>query len=96
MKLRILQPAQKEMDEACEYYEEHLGGLGYRFIEDVLNGFKRVKSNPTSWSTYSKNTRRCLLNKFPFGIIYRKHNDEIIIVAVANLHRKPMYWKDRI
>jgi hypothetical protein len=30
------------------------------------------------------------------GIIYQIREKEILVVAVANLHRKPDYWKDRI
>ncbi|MDR9418894.1 type II toxin-antitoxin system RelE/ParE family toxin [Gracilimonas sp.] len=96
MKLRLLKPAENEIDEAFEYYEEQLEGLGYKFIDEVLDGFKRIKANPKSWSPYSKNTRRCLLNVFPFGVIYLVDGDKIVVVAVTNLHRKPMYWKERI
>jgi hypothetical protein len=96
LEIRVLNPASEEIDEAFQYYEEDLEGIGYRFIIEVLEGFERIKSNPTSWSPFSKNTRRCLLNTFPFGLIYQLAEDEIIIVAVANLNRKPLYWKERI
>ena len=39
--------------------------------------------------------RRCLTNRFPYGIIYYEKDDEIIILAVMQLNRKPDYWKDR-
>ncbi len=28
------------------------------------------------------------------GVIYQILKDKILIVAIANLHRKPNYWKD--
>jgi hypothetical protein len=40
-------------------------------------------------------TRRCLTNKFPYGILYRIVENNIRIMAVMNLHRKPGYWKNR-
>lgn len=40
LQLRILEPAQKEIDEAFEYYEKQVEGLGYQFIDEVLDGFK--------------------------------------------------------
>ncbi len=39
--------------------------------------------------------RRCRLNKFPYNVIYALHNDDLIIVAIAHQHRKPMYWRAR-
>ncbi|MEX2436959.1 MAG: type II toxin-antitoxin system RelE/ParE family toxin, partial [Candidatus Paceibacterota bacterium] len=32
----------------------------------------------------------------PYGIIYLIEADEIIILAIMNLRRKPGYWKSRI
>jgi toxin ParE1/3/4 len=39
--------------------------------------------------------RRCLLNRFPYGIIYSPESDVIFILAIMNLHRHPDYWKNR-
>jgi len=43
----------------------------------------------------SKNTRRCLVNRFPFGVIYQIKSDSVRIIAVADLRRCPDYWLDR-
>ncbi len=42
-------------------------------------------------------SRRCLVQKFPYGIIYQctEHKKEILIVAISHLHRVPDYWSDR-
>ncbi|MDO8094347.1 MAG: hypothetical protein Q6360_12795 [Candidatus Brocadiales bacterium] len=42
------------------------------------------------------NLRRCLLSRFPYGLIYGVDADAIIVVAVSHLHREPRYWIDRI
>jgi len=44
----------------------------------------------------SENTRGCLVNRFPYGVIYHVSKEEIIIVAVMQLNRDPGYWKKRI
>jgi hypothetical protein len=43
----------------------------------------------------SKNTRRCLVNRFPFGVIYQLKSDRLHIVAIADLRRHPEYWLNR-
>ncbi|HIP58812.1 MAG TPA: hypothetical protein EYH01_00115 [Campylobacterales bacterium] len=44
----------------------------------------------------TKSTRRCLVNRFPFGLVYRIEGDTIVIVAVMHLSRKPDYWYSRV
>ncbi|MCC2605974.1 type II toxin-antitoxin system RelE/ParE family toxin [Planctobacterium marinum] len=95
-KVEFTKLAQLELDDAFEYYESQLVGLGTRFISEVNAGLQRVLSHPTSWQKITKRTRRCLLHNFPFGLIYTVNNNSIVIIAVANLHRKPEYWIDRL
>jgi len=96
MKIRFLEVAQIELDESFDYYEEQIEGLGHDFLKEILAAIKRIKTNPNAWSRLSKKTHRCLTNRFPFGVIYQIRDDEILIVAIAHLHRKPWYWMNRI
>ena len=34
--------------------------------------------------------------RFPYGLIYEASDVQIIIVAVAHLHRAPEYWRERV
>lgn len=40
-------------------------------------------------------TRRVLVPGFPYQVLYRMRLDEIVIVAVAHLKRRPAYWRGR-
>jgi hypothetical protein len=33
--------------------------------------------------------------RFPYRVVYRNRPDEIVVVAVAHLRRRPGYWKNR-
>jgi plasmid stabilization system protein ParE len=96
MKIQFLELAQNELDDAFEYYEYQQEDLGYRFVQEVYNSIELIRSYPLGWSYVSKNSRRCLVKTFPYGIIYQKREDFILVVAVANLHRKPNYWVKRV
>jgi hypothetical protein len=39
--------------------------------------------------------RRCLVRVFPYGVLFRVHPEQIVIVAIMHLHRDPGYWKER-
>ncbi|MDH3504408.1 MAG: type II toxin-antitoxin system RelE/ParE family toxin [Nitrospirota bacterium] len=96
MKVRFYKAAQIEFDSAVEYYENQLSGLGVRYRHEVLESLERIKLFPDAYSPISKRTRRCLVCKFPYGILYKATSDEIIVVAVAHLHQRPDYWVSRI
>jgi toxin ParE2 len=96
MRIRFLEIAQIELNEAIEYYNHETPRLGEEFLAEVLNVLDRIGRFPEAWHPCSKRTRRCQSRRFPYGIIYQIRKEEILVVAIANLHRKPDYWKDRI
>ena len=96
MKIRFLDIAQSELDDAIVYYNYESPGLGDEFLTEILSALNRIALFPKAWHSSSKRTRRCQTRRFPYGVIYQYRGDEILVVAVANLHRKPEYWGDRI
>jgi hypothetical protein len=88
--------AEAEFAEAIEYYEECEEGLGYDFAVEVYLSIQRIVSYPKAWQAIDEEIRRSLVRRFPYGILYSEEKEEIFIVAVMNLHRKPDYWKHRI
>jgi len=95
LKVRFYKAAERELDEAIAYYEQQMPGLGRRYREAVKDALDRIKQFPDAYSPLSYRTRRCLLSRFPYGIIYRPTQSEIIVVAVGHLHRRPEYWASR-
>jgi len=89
--------AQTELEQAIEYYESCQVGLGTEFLEEVYATIQRIIAFPEAWTRLSKNSRRCLTNRFPYGVIYQILDEDCIrIVAVMELHKKPSYWQNRI
>ncbi len=96
MKYSFHPKAREELLEAISYFEECRSGLGLEFSMEVFSAVQRIIHFPSAWSKFSENTRRCLTNRFPFGIIYQIAGEEVVIVAVMQLNREPGYWKKRI
>jgi plasmid stabilization system protein ParE len=95
MKINFLEIAQKELDDAVDYYNYEPPGLGDVFLTEVLKTLERIAEFPEAWHPCSKRTRRAQTRRFPYGVIYQVRELEILIVAVANLHREPDYWVNR-
>jgi plasmid stabilization system protein ParE len=87
--------AKDEFNEAIEYYENCSPGLGYDFSIEVFTTIENIVNYPTVWPIMEEDLRRCLLKRFPYGIIYSIEQDEIFILAVMHLRRHPDYWKNR-
>lgn len=96
MKIRFLSVAQQELDEAVEYYNHEVPGLGKDFVTEIRAALERIRHFPNGWHRLSENIRRCRLRRFPYGLIYATLDQEIVIVAVAHLHRRPDYWRKRL
>jgi len=43
-----------------------------------------------------RDRRRTLVRGFPYGLLYRVESSRILIVAVAQVHRRPGYWRSRL
>jgi hypothetical protein len=88
--------AEKEFAQAIDYYENCRKNLGYDFALEVNSTINRIIAFPTAWTEIAKGIRRCLTQRFPYGILFEYRDEKILILAVMNLHRIPHYWKQRI
>lgn len=95
MKISLLPLAQAELDEAFSWYEEQAVGLGYEFLDEFDQSVRLIASFPEAFEQIEDDVRRCLVNRFPYGVIYGIDCEEIVVIAVAHLKREPNYWIDR-
>jgi toxin ParE1/3/4 len=72
-----------------------MNGLGLEFLLEVKSAESKIQKHPDTWQNYEEGTKRFLLKKFPYAIIYLISEDRIQIIAVAHCKRKPGYWKSR-
>jgi plasmid stabilization system protein ParE len=96
MKIRFLSPARQELDDAVIWYNEQADGLGQEFLDELDRAIRRSVAYPLSSPEIEPGLRRCLLARFPYGLVYGLDGDTVVVVAVAHLHREPRYWSDRM
>jgi plasmid stabilization system protein ParE len=94
--VRFLEIAEIELDQAIQWYDAQAPGLGNAFLIEILSATDRIARLPQAWHPLDKDLRRCRLNRFPYGLIYAVENGDIVVLAVAHLHRRPEYWRDRL
>ena len=59
------------------------------------HAIQSIRAMPRRAAPHLAGTRRFLLHRFPFGIVYRDFGNRILILAVAHTSRRPGYWLDR-
>jgi len=87
--------ASAEFEGAVAYYEERQRGLGLDLALEVQAAIQNIVAFPHTWPVVEGEIRRCLVHRFPYGILYSVEPTEILILAVMHLHRDPDYWKQR-
>lgn len=87
--------AEAEFFAAIDSYEQSEAGLGFDFSIEVFSTIQNVVDYPSAWPVLEGDVRRCLINRFPYGVLYSIEGEEVFILAVMHLHRDPDYWKDR-
>ncbi len=96
MKVLFLKHAQSEVDDAVAWYDSQSHSLGIQFLDSFDRAVRRILAYPLASTKIEDGLHRCLLSRFPYGIIYGLDAETIIVIAVAHLHREPRYWIDRL
>ena len=88
--------AKVELNEAARYYEQRSPGLGTAFVAEVERCTAAIVEHPEMSPIVMGTIRRRLLQRFPYGLLYRVRPEHVRILAVMNLKRRPAYWIGRI
>ena len=87
--------AERELNDAAQYYERERTGLGTAFLDEVDRVAAMILEYPEASPAVLGGVRRKLCERFPYALLYSIRGDEIRILAVMNLRRRPGYWAGR-
>ena len=96
IKTRFLPAAELELLAEVAYYSKARAGLGSHFQSAIEHAVARASTFPLSGRPAAKATRQMLVKGFPFSVVYRPSDAEILIVAIAHQSRQPDYWLARV
>jgi plasmid stabilization system protein ParE len=95
-KLIVRPEAEDDLKDAFSWYEDKRTGLGYDFLLQVDAGINFIVRNPEIYPIEYKSTRKHLIKRFPFKIIYLVEDEKIIVLAVIHGKRRPDLTRKRI
>jgi len=90
------QGAMADVKSAVAWYQQRSPKAALDFIEELHRAADTIREAPERWPIGKSNTRRFLLWRFPFAIIYSEQESVVTIWAVAHGSRRPGYWVRRL
>ena len=94
--LRIRSEAREEIDSAFEWYFQRSPRAADAFLAEVDASLSQIASHPQIHPRYTENTRRCILEKFPYSVVFQEKDDIVLVIALAHAKRRFGYWRDGI
>ena len=96
IKVRFLPAAEDELLKEVTYYSKARAGTGIRFQAAVQAAAARAARHPLGGTPSYEETRSVLVKGFPFSVVYRSSQRELLVVAIAPHRKRPLYWASRI
>ena len=95
MRVTFNELAERELNDAIQYFEHEQSGLGAAFLAEVRRCTSGITEHPEAGVVVLGRIRRRLCQRFPYGLLYTVAGNEVRILAVMNLRRRPGYWVER-
>jgi toxin ParE1/3/4 len=90
------QGAIADVKSAVAWYQKRSPKAALDFIEELHRAAETIREAPDRWPPGKNDTRRFLLWRVPFAIIYSEQEFVVTIWAVAHGSRRPEYWERRL
>jgi toxin ParE1/3/4 len=95
VKLTYHKAVQREVDAACEWYDERKDRLGDEFFQEVERMLGLITLNPQAFPLAPFGRRKAHLKRFPYVVCYRILSDRVRILSVLHDKRDPCYGVGR-
>ena len=96
MKIVVHPVATAELNKAAAFYSEQANKqLGLALITEFEKAALLLSENPELGVSWVSGTRRFILRRFPFNIVYYLLPDHLFVIAIAHQRRRPEYWHRR-
>ena len=91
----LLDDAEDDIAAAFQWYETKRVGLGADFIRALDASLAALLEFPESCPVIYRDTRRCLMGRFPFEILYRLDSGLLVVVGCIHGARDPsrVLWR---
>ena len=96
-RVKIDSDALLDIQEATDWYNKQLTGLGSRFQKQVKQQINSLKANAENYSIRYNDVRCMTIKKFPFLVhfIIENSTKTVEVFAVIHTSRNPAIWDEK-
>ena len=93
----IIEPfASDDLARHIAFYDAQRDGLGLEFMTQVKSMLQRLAENPQLYPVVYRDTRKALLDRFPYWVLYRFDDEKVQVIGVMHTSRNPPRFRSRI
>jgi plasmid stabilization system protein ParE len=98
----IDEEAADEADAQARYYATHAGeAIALAFVLEVEAVYRGLADGRLVGVNHPRvrfrvPVRRVFLDRFPFAVVFFADGDQVMVVAIEALRRRPGYWQARL
>lgn len=91
--LVVTPEAEAEIDQAKEWYLSQSLQAAARFRNAVDLALETIERNPEQYQVVYRQTRRVLLDDYPFVLFYTVTKTQVTVVSCFHTARDPKLWR---
>lgn len=96
MRITFTGPAAREAEEAAPWYWDRSGDrVRAHLPAEIERARTTLPRQPGIGTPGVRGTRKLLLNRFPYALVYRIDGDTVRVLAFMHQSRRPDYWRHR-
>ena len=96
MKVRLTPAAKNDVEAAYSWYRERGRLLARRFKAEVQTTAKVIGERPLSFQRAHRDVRRAVLRRFPYLLLFRVEEKQVVILGCFYGGRDPAIWQRRV
>ena len=99
--IRVDAEAEEEISHAIDRYEKEREGLGFELWQELSAAIDSLaepgpECGPVIGLPRELGTRRKLLSRFPYAVVFVEMDAYVRVISVMHGHRLPAYWRQRL
>ena len=91
--LVVTAEAEAEINQAKEWYRGQSPRAALRFSDAIDHALETIGFNPEQYQIVYRETRRVLLDDYPYVLFYTMTETQVKVVACFHTARDPSLWR---
>ena len=90
----LTRDAAAELAQGRRWYDAQVDGLGSEFVAEFRRAAASIGDYSAAAVVLARGYRRCMLRRFPYGLVYLEKAEVLLVVALWHSARDPKtLWK---